>query len=251
MENETTHPLLRLKRPADVIPKARMPAPRPALLLASTASRDGMIPNDVSDMFGRPWWSSVGDELAKPTDDDDLIPGEVKGGHPRLFGDADDLLSRCRAYLDYCMDRPFVIDKIVNTKAGIIRVPEFKPRSPTKFGLIAALGSHLGVIQRMLAENTPCGRVMQFIYGTLVDVKIAGAQIGVWNSNLTAREIGLADKVETVADIQLGPREDPAAFADKPSLVHPDDPQPDNPTVLFTAAQIAAGVAYPIRTVSE
>lgn len=243
LPDQRDHPLTRLRKEPGKF--TGMPAPT-----VSTAMNSSMPANDQNDVAGRPWWSPTGEHAAAEREGDDPYTRTVMG-RERRFGteDAAFMLARGRAYLDYCADRPFVTEKIVTGKSGVVRVPEFHVRAPSEFGLATALHCDINTLRRMVLDNTPAGRIVHFFCSVIVDFKIAGAHAGMFNANLVAREHGLADKLETTQDVQLGARQDPTKFAERPHLVHPDDPSPETATLLFTAAQLAAGVPYPTQII--
>lgn len=244
-----THPLTRLPTTPPVRYEARKSNAMPAPPQKPTPQPNAVITvgNDLGFPELRSHWNTAGEQLVERDDDD----GDVceKQGTARALK----LLSRCRAYLDWCFDVPRMSEKILgDAKRGPQRVPVFHKRSPTYNGLYAAVGVGSTKWAEYLAAESPVGRVARFVDNCIRDEKLTGSHSGEYSQGLTARELGLTDKVEThTTGTVTVTATDPNEFADRPNLTHPNDPDPENATILFTASQLAAGVPYPIRTVID
>jgi len=194
------------------------------------ANKDSDLPPPVAFGFdtGTPIWSAL-----------------TVGSKSRKFETADDLRKACVEYFEWA-DKHNILDTLIFSNGTKQMNHE---RAYTKAGLLL----HIGIsLRSVIYWNDPNHRryrpdlveVMEAVDLIIHEQQFTRAAVGVFNGNLVARYLGLADKTETeVTEVKT--EQTVVPIQDEPAVyVHPDDPTGGNSGWLFTRGQLEAGMPF-------
>lgn len=163
----------------------------------------------------------------------------------RHVQDAEHLAALADAYFYYADQNPIVVEQSVG--GAIVEVK--KPRAYSWQGLAAFCGftTH-GMLHWRNPNHQNCRPELHHVMAMIDDVinsqTYEYGQVGVFSPSLTARVLGLREQVENYNQysppVEAKPNDQNIA-----DLVHPDDPDPVNSGLRFSAAQLAAGMKFP------
>lgn len=123
----------------------------------------------------------------------------AKHGRDYLFSKAEDLKEACIEYFEWCDKNPW---KKTEFKEGRMRkIPTARPY--TLSGLCIYLGASEAYWRNFRkAESLPEDflSVVEWVEQTIRTQKFEGAVVGAFNSNIIARDLGLADAQKMVDD---------------------------------------------------
>ena len=125
-----------------------------------------------------------------------------KHGRDRLFATPQLMLEAAQEYFQWCEDNPWIKHDVVRggESAGQpLMVPIQRPY--TSEGLCGYLGCNLGyfndfynaIKEKSDKESKDFSAVITYIKETIYRQKYEGAAVGIFNSNIIARDLGLKD----------------------------------------------------------
>jgi hypothetical protein len=114
-----------------------------------------------------------------------------------LFADGDALWAACDAYFCWVEDNPVVVaEQLVVADEVTKKVPvAIKTRPMTKRGLCRFLGIAHTTWAEWKRDRPELAAAIERAESVIWDQKFAGAAVGIFNGNLVARELGIADRV--------------------------------------------------------
>lgn len=123
---------------------------------------------------------------------------QARGGRgaPRHFETADELHTAALDYFRWAMEHPLPVTKAVtsNGKAHLMEVPNMRPFS------LKAMCLHMGISPEYWFEMRKNRVDLSYIIGATEDMianqKFEGAVVGLFNSSIISRDLGLIDKQE-------------------------------------------------------
>jgi hypothetical protein len=120
----------------------------------------------------------------------------ASSGPEPLFPDGDALWAACDAYFCWAEDNPILEEQLVTYRGAtrFVSIPKMRPM--TKRGLCRFLGVAHTTWAKWKRDRPELAAAIERAEGVLWDQKFAGAAVGIFNGNLVARELGLADKTE-------------------------------------------------------
>jgi len=122
---------------------------------------------------------------------------EARSTHGRkpIWSDPAELQRACFDYFEWVEANPLTENKVFQYEGAPVYAPVEKMRAMTKHGLCVFLG-----ISRQTwddyAEKDDFMDIVSMVNDCIRDQKFSGAAAGLLNSNIIAREIGLAEKTE-------------------------------------------------------
>lgn len=212
-----------------------------------------------------PLWKRIGSQDLTPEDGPEAVKMRDERGcflpghtppHKKFKNGAIDLWLAAVAYFKHCDENPVYEQKMSN-KGTLMDVS--RPRPYTKQALYAMLGINTrGVTwSAWRTEGHPGYRpelhpAMEAIDAVFADQKMSLGLLGIFNPMLVARDLQLSDNLNTVNQTELTAKGGVATFSVEdysgvPMFPHPDDPDPEGlegPPILYTQAQLDAGVPY-------
>lgn len=131
----------------------------------------------------------------------------TKHGRDMLFSTPEILLDACYEYFQWCEDHPLMASEVVKFQgtATLTEVP--KMRAMTISGLCLFLGTNERTWKNY-RDNKDYFHVVHEAEKIIYNQKFAGAAAELLNSNIIARDLGLADKKEHSGKIDLGSKTD-------------------------------------------
>jgi DNA-packaging protein gp3 len=136
----------------------------------------------------------------------DAVTGEFRQGHrfwrtrtssgpEPLFSDAEALWAACDSYFCWCEDNPIIEEQLVTYRGAtkFVSVPKMRPM--TKRGLCRHLGIARTTWAEWKKERPELAAAIERAESVIWDQKFAGAAVGIFNGNLVARELGIAERV--------------------------------------------------------
>lgn len=121
-----------------------------------------------------------------------------KDGRDRIFGNAEELITACNEYFEWCVDNPLIEIDYRGKDAIQVKLPKMRPFSLE--GLCNFIDICLNTFKEYEKREdflTVTTRVRQIIDSQ----QFEGAASGFLNANIIARKLGLADKKEIDASI--------------------------------------------------
>ena len=116
-------------------------------------------------------------------------------GRDKIFSDKDILWAAACEYFQWCEDNPLIEHKVAQFQGKVVPMEVPKMRAMTINGLCI----FLGVGQQTLADygkQDDFSGVVSNIKEMIYEQKFSGAAADLLNSNIIARDLGLADKKE-------------------------------------------------------
>lgn len=126
----------------------------------------------------------------------------AKHGRDKIFSNADDLWHSAIEYFKYCDDNPWIKYEAIKSgeMAGeLIPIPVSRPYTLTALCIFLGVNTkYFSDFKKALKENEEdFSEVVSRIEETIYSQKFEGATVGLFNSNIIARDLGLVDKQET------------------------------------------------------
>jgi len=132
-------------------------------------------------------------------------------GRKRLFETPELMWEAACEYFQWCIDNPLLEEQIVKYKDTYEKVTISKMRPFTLQGLSRYLNCNTVYFNHF--ETSLAGKedevskgfskIVTRIRETIYDQKFSGAASGFFNSNIIARDLGIADKKEVEAEIKI------------------------------------------------
>lgn len=124
-----------------------------------------------------------------------------KHGRDRIIQDPETLAKASDEYFQWCIDNPIEVKDFKSTKHGIEEVYYSHPRVFTKEGLALFCDvAQWRVIAQLTDVSEDFKQVVTRIEGIISNQKYTYAVIGVFNSNIVARDLGLADHKDITSE---------------------------------------------------
>lgn len=119
-----------------------------------------------------------------------------KHGRDRIIQDPEALLENAYEYFKWCKENPLLVTDFKGTRQ-IEKVHYDKPRPFTKEGVAIYCGVHAWkVISDLKEVSQDFSKIVTHIEQIIYNQKFEWASIGVFNSSIIARDLGLTDKTE-------------------------------------------------------
>jgi len=127
-----------------------------------------------------------------------------KHGRDVLFADPELLWKEAVEYFKWCDDNPILVDDVRGKDAEHVDIVHRRPY--TLHGLCIYLDCGINYLRQFKTSdayknNGDYSLVISRIEECIYDQKFTGASIGIFNHNIIARDLGLADKKEFDARI--------------------------------------------------
>lgn len=120
-----------------------------------------------------------------------------KHGRDRIIKDPESLLESANEYFQWCIDNPVLQTDFKSTKNGLEEIQIPHPQVFQKGAL--ARYCHLSewrLLEDLKKVSEDFSQIVTHIEGIIRDQKFKYASVGMFNSNIIARDLGLADKRE-------------------------------------------------------
>lgn len=138
----------------------------------------------------------------------------MAGGRPRhrVYDSPETLEDSCNAYFEWCSNNPWMRSELIrggDLAGKIIEVPIQRPYT------VIALCFHIGVATKTwynYEKDPEFLHITTHVHEKIRNQKLEGAIVGIFNSNIIARDLGLADNqnvdIKTEGDLfkPLGPK---------------------------------------------
>lgn len=164
----------------------------------------------------------------------------------------DELLERAERYMEWCEANHITAPKVfANAKGRVMEFTDKARRTPTK----ARFCLHAGISRMTFhyylngSRGPDWQEAAQKVEDLIATTQVELGAARVIDPAVAGRLAGLTERIEQRIEAQAANenRVDPKQIA---NCTHPDDPDPDHPKMLFTQAQLDAGVPYPIKDVT-
>lgn len=142
------------------------------------------------------------------------FPEKRGKGQPPLFDKPEDMWNKAQEYFEFMEDNPIEIDENVGSR-NINKVKKKRPFSIKGFCIFSSMTTQTFYNYKKREDFFDITRVIEEICQTQ---QLEGANIGIFQQNIVARQLGLSDKVDQTVDqtvtekkvVQLGSGIDPA-----------------------------------------
>ena len=129
------------------------------------------------------------------------------GGRSKLFDTPEELWEEACKYFQWCVDNPVMESQIVKYKDyhKIVSLPHLRPF--TLKGLAIFMGCSGSYLKNFHNNNKDADKFMPTITrikDIIFDQKFSGAMTGLFNPMLVARDLGISDRQEITAKVQVG-----------------------------------------------
>lgn len=157
----------------------------------------------------------AGDGIEAATSGRDAATGEFRAanrfwmarrtsaGPEPLFADGEALWAACDGYFCWCVDNPIIEEQLVTYKGMARMVPVPKMRPMTKRGLCLYLGIAHTTWSAWKKDRPELAAAIERAESVIWEQKFGGAAVGIFNGNLVARELGLADKTDLGGKVEV------------------------------------------------
>lgn len=178
-----------------------------------------------------------------------VTPGEVKrfGTELSMFDTPEELWEDAKSYFEWATKNKLTEVKHFTHEgeAGLANVP--KPRVFTKAGLYIHIGISRASWSYWKNPNSPTYRpdlvpAMELIDQVIWEQKFTHAAVGIFDSKLIVRDLGLANALEVNQNTQQPVQLEIVNNHETAQLYHPDDEECIGP--LYTKQQLEAGVPW-------
>lgn len=130
-----------------------------------------------------------------------------KHGRDKLFASADLLWGSACEYFEWCDKNPLREDKLFASKGEVLRESISLMRPYTITGLCLYLGCNEKYFAqfeaRLTKEEKDFSNVISRIRETIYTQKFEGAAVGLFSSNIIARDLGLIDRSHSETKVEL------------------------------------------------
>ncbi len=120
-------------------------------------------------------------------------------GQPPSFSNPEDMWSKALEYFKWCEDNALDEGKVFCFQGEVVKASVSKMRAMTQAGLCAFLNISTSSWHNYKAKEEYL-EVAGMIEEVMYEQKFTGAAAGLLSSNIIARDLGLADKQEIVAN---------------------------------------------------
>tara|TARA_R110000868_G_C10447213_1_gene725997 strand:+ start:100 stop:573 length:474 start_codon:yes stop_codon:yes gene_type:complete len=128
-------------------------------------------------------------------------------GRPRKYDTPELLWEKCLGYFDWVNDNPFIEHKATQFQGVQVDMHNELQRPMTKEGLTLFVGVHLSTWIEWSKPDHDFSNVVNHVNQIIYDNKFSGATAGFFNSNIIARDLGLADKKDHLSsDASMSPK---------------------------------------------
>jgi DNA-packaging protein gp3 len=164
--------------------KAKAPRPKSKARTKATDSKD----EAKAAQNAKPAPEPANDDKRDPATGE-FLPGHrfwrtrASSGPEPLFAEAESLWAACDSYFCWVEDNPIMVDGAL------------KWRPMTKKGLCRFLGIAHTTWAEWKRDRAELASVIERAESVIWDQKFAGAAVGIFNGNLVARELGIAERV--------------------------------------------------------
>lgn len=134
---------------------------------------------------------------------------ENNGGRPRIFSSPLEMYEACMDYFNWCDKNPWYKNELIRggDLAGLIMaVPVGRPYT------LIAMCHYIGIHENTFREyenRKEFLEVVTYVKQRIYNQKYEGAAVGLFNSNIIARDLGLRDNKDLTSDnkpISMAPR---------------------------------------------
>jgi len=126
-----------------------------------------------------------------------------KHGRDKIFKTPDELWQAACEYFDHVDNNPFEIKKEVSSGSNKKVEKEFKKKPYTLMGLCIFCNVHSDYWREFKKTQPAFSPIIKQIEEIIYSQKFNGAASGLFNNNIIARDLGLADKKETEAKHEI------------------------------------------------
>lgn len=123
-----------------------------------------------------------------------------KPGKPRAFNSPEEMYHRAIDYFKWCKEKMILEDKLFHHQGEVIHDTVYHERAMTQAGLCAFLNIGVSTWHDYKTKHPEYSEVTAAIEDVMFDSKFSGAAAGIFNANIIARDLGLADKTEMKFD---------------------------------------------------
>lgn len=116
-----------------------------------------------------------------------------KHGRDAIFETPESLWKAACEYFQYVDDNPEQVE-VPHVKSGTVKVKHRQPYTKQDFALFVGFSRWEDVVNQR--EREGFSEIVTRIESIIYSNKFRGAAIGIYNSNIIARDLGLADKRE-------------------------------------------------------
>lgn len=120
---------------------------------------------------------------------------KTKVGQPRRFASPSQMWDMACAYFEWCNQNPMFEEKAFHSQGTITKTKLFKPQAFTLQGM----WSHMTIGKSTWYDyknKSEYSEVIEQIEQVIYQQKFSGAAVDLFNPNIIARDLGLADKKE-------------------------------------------------------
>ena len=125
-----------------------------------------------------------------------LWEARSSAGRNPIFGTADDLWKACGEYFEWVVQNPLHEGKVTAYEGAVQITPLAKMRAMTLGGLCIFLGISRDTWNEWRNTRSDLSQVIGDVEEIIREQKFTGAAAGLLNSNIIARDLGLAEKQE-------------------------------------------------------
>lgn len=136
-----------------------------------------------------------------------------RAGRPRKYQTAEELWKVFEEYIDYVESNPLEELDYRGKDATPVKLKKRRPYTKQAFALFAGL-TEWRVVEMYKEQGDSFLQIITCIEHSIFNQKLEGASAGFFNSNIIARELGLADK-----------REQDVKVSGLPDWMRDDEPQ--------------------------
>ena len=123
-----------------------------------------------------------------------------KHGRDSIIQDPETLAIAADEYFKMCLDNPLTRMDFKGKDAEQVEYIYPKPFKKGEFARFCGL-SEWRLIEDLKSKSKDFTQIITYIEGTIFDQKYEYAAIGVYNTNLIARDLGMADKVDSTIKV--------------------------------------------------
>lgn len=124
-------------------------------------------------------------------------------GRPRQFEAPEDLWKACVDYFEWVEENPLQSTELVKYEGDAKQVEVPKMRAMTIGGLCIFIGLSRQGWREQAARGPDFSEIVSMAEEIIFEQKFTGAAAGLLNSNIIARDLGLADKHEQSGSLNL------------------------------------------------
>lgn len=117
-------------------------------------------------------------------------------GSPPKFSSPEDIAKRAREYFEWCQDETLNEEKLFAFQGDVTRDTIYHKRPFTQAGLCVFLEISEDT-WRNYRNKPEFFEVVSEIDKVIYEQKFSGASVGLFNSSIISRDLGLKDKIET------------------------------------------------------